>query len=392
MRGVVRRALKKLRKVDPEQLVQLLETMYADTERMAVVLDSINEGVIVADTTGRVMWINKAAERMVPLTFGRNLRERPIFEVIADPDIATFVRDGLENEESIADREFTLDHNGQTRTLSCGLLPLVDDGQIRGTVLHLADVSERRLREAQLRRAESLASLTTLAAGVAHEIKNPLGSIGIHTQLVRKAVAQSPDSNLHDAADSFLDVIDEEIERLNRIVVDFLYAVRPMNVEFEDGDVGKLLQDLLAFVRYELDDAGVKLETEIDAELPAIRLDPRYLKQAFLNIVKNATAAMPTGGVLRVSCRRRGDQAVLRFSDTGEGMSDEVAAKIFEPYFTTKDFGSGLGLTLVYRVVKEHRGDISVTSRPGHGTTFSIALPVPQRELRLITWKREHGA
>ena len=352
MRGVVRRALKKLRKVDPEQLVQLLETMYADTERMAVVLDSINEGVIVADTTGRVMWINKAAERMVPLTFGRNLRERPIF----------------------------------------GVLPLVDDGQIRGTVLHLADVSERRLREAQLRRAESLASLTTLAAGVAHEIKNPLGSIGIHTQLVRKAVAQSPDSNLHDAADSFLDVIDEEIERLNRIVVDFLYAVRPMNVEFEDGDVGKLLQDLLAFVRYELDDAGVKLETEIDAELPAIRLDPRYLKQAFLNIVKNAIAAMPTGGVLRVSCRRRGDQAVLRFSDTGEGMSDEVAAKIFEPYFTTKDFGSGLGLTLVYRVVKEHRGDISVTSRPGHGTTFSIALPVPQREMRLITWKREHGA
>ena len=101
---------------------------------------------------------------------------------------------------------------------------------------------------------------------------------------------------------------------------------------------------------------------------------------------------MPAGGVLRISCRQRGDHAVLRFTDTGEGMSDEVAAKIFEPYFTTKDFGSGLGLTLVYRVVKEHHGDISVTSRPGHGTTFSIALPVPQREMRLIAWNREDGA
>lgn len=391
MRGFVRRALEKLKKVDPEQLAQLLDTMYADNERMAVVLDSINEGVVVADTTGRVMWINKAAERMVPLSLGRNVRERPIFEVIADPDIATFVRNGLENEESIADREFTLDHNGQTRTLNCGLLPLVNDGQIRGTVLHLSDVSERRLREARLRRAESLASLTTLAAGVAHEIKNPLGSIGIHTQLVRKAVTHSADANLHDAVDGFLDVIDEEIERLNRIVVDFLFAVRPMNVEFEDGDLGKLLQDLLAFVQYELEDAGVKLENDIEAELPAIRLDPRYLKQAFLNIVKNAIAAMPDGGVLRVSCRQRGDQVVLRFTDTGEGMSDEVAAKIFEPYFTTKDFGSGLGLTLVYRVVKEHKGDISVASREGHGTTFSISLPVPQREMRLIAWNRENG-
>jgi PAS domain S-box-containing protein len=377
MRGFVRRALEKLSKLDTEQIEQLFQTLGEENERLAVVLDSMNDGVFVTDETHRLVLVNKAAERMVPITPGR---------IIADEDISMLVRQTLENDESVSDREFTLDHGGTTRILSCSIIPLVQAGHIRGNILQLVDISEKRGREARLRRAESLASLTTLAAGVAHEIKNPLGSIGIHTQLLQKLVREQSAKNL-ETVETYLGVIEEEIERLNKIVVDFLFAVRPMDTKLEDNDLNALVDDLLTFVQYELEQAEIQLVRDFDQDLPQLQLDPKYFKQAVLNIIKNAISAMPDGGMLRVSTQQRGDQALLRISDNGIGMSEEVRDKIFEPYFTTRDFGSGIGLTLVYKVVKEHMGDISVISKEGHGSTFTITLPVPQRDTHLITWE-----
>jgi PAS domain S-box-containing protein len=386
MRGFVRRALEKLSKLDSEQLEQLLQTVAAENERLAVVLDSMNDGVLVTDEEHRLILVNKAAERLVPLASGRIIGDRPLWDVIADQDISDFVHTALENDESVTDREFALDHGGTTRILSCSLIPLVQAGHIQGNILQLVDISEKRGREARLRRAESLASLTTLAAGVAHEIKNPLGSIGIHNQLIQKMVSQL-DPEEADRINSYLTVIDEEIERLNRIVVDFLFAVRPMDTKLEDGDLNALISDLLGFVQYELEQAGIEVVRDLDEEMPQLKIDPKYFKQAMMNLVKNAISAMPEGGMLRVSTQTRGDQVLLRISDNGVGMSPEVRDKIFEPYFTTKDFGSGIGLTLVYKVVKEHMGDISVMSKEGHGTTFTITLPLPQREQHLIGWE-----
>ncbi len=386
MRGFVRRALEKLSKLDSEQLEQLLQTVAVENERLAVVLDSMNDGVLVTDEGHRLILVNKAAERLVPLVSGRIIGDRPLWSVIADQDISQFVQTALENDESITDQEFALDHGGATRILSCSLIPLVQAGHIRGNILQLVDISEKRGREARLRRAESLASLTTLAAGVAHEIKNPLGSIGIHNQLIQKMVSKL-DQEDAERINSYLTVIDEEIERLNRIVVDFLFAVRPMDTKLEDGDLNGLISDLLGFVQYELEQADIEVVRDLDEELPQLQLDPKYFKQAMMNLVKNAISAMPDGGMLRVSTQKRGDQALLRISDNGTGMSPDVRDKIFEPYFTTKDFGSGIGLTLVYKVVKEHMGDISVISKEGQGTTFTITLPLPQREQHLLGWK-----
>lgn len=386
MRGFVWRALEKLSKLDSAQIEQLLQTVAAENERLAVVLDSMNDGVMVADEAHSLTLVNKATERLVPLVSGRIIGDRPIWQVIADPDIAAFVQTALENDESVADREFALEHGGTTRILSCSIIPLVQAGHIRGNILQLVDISEKRGREARLRRAESLASLTTLAAGVAHEIKNPLGSIGIHNQLIRKLVSGLPDDEA-ERINGYLTVIDEEIERLNKIVVDFLFAVRPMDTHLEDGDLNELIDELLRFVQFELEQNDIELVRDLDPQLPSLHLDGKYFKQAVMNLVKNAISAMPEGGMLRVSTQARGDQALLRISDNGSGMSPEVRDKIFEPYFTTKDFGSGIGLTLVYKVVKEHAGDISVISKEGHGTTFTITLPLPQREKHLLGWE-----
>jgi two-component system, sporulation sensor kinase E len=160
-----------------------------------------------------------------------------------------------------------------------------------------------------------------------------------------------------------------------------------MDTHLEDGDVNRVIEELLEFVQPELDQAGVQIESNLSTSLPLLRIDARYIKQALLNLIKNAVAAMPGGGVLRVDTLRAGEDVQVRISDTGSGIPEEIMDKIFEPYFTTKPFGTGLGLTIVFKIVKEHFGDISVTSRPGEGTTVTLALPVPQKEKILIDYK-----
>ncbi len=387
MRKFIARALKKLPKLDKAQIHALIYDLASENEQLEVVLNSMNDGVIVADVEHYVVFVNKAAERVVPVAPG-DWYDRVIWDYIQDADISSFVRETLVNQESVMDREFTLDNNGLTRILSCSIMPLVRNGQIQGSILRIEDISEKRGREARLRRAESLASLTTLAAGVAHEIKNPLGSIGIHIQLVQKALNGQGELD-REAIENNLNVINEEIDRLNKIVVDFLFAVRPMDINLEERDLNAVVGDLLEFVQPELEQAGIQLERSFESDLPTLNLDEKHFKQALLNIVKNAIAAMPDGGTLRVASRLSGDLVLLRISDDGVGIPDDVLEKIFEPYFTTKDFGSGIGLTLVYKVIKEHMGDIAVISEEGKGTTFTITLPIPQKEQHLLSWKGE---
>ena len=185
-----------------------------------------------------------------------------------------------------------------------------------------------------------------------------------------------------------LAVIAEEVDRLNRIVVDFLFAVKPMDARLEDTDLNAVVRDLIAFVRPEMDQAGVVVEIDLADDLPALKLDVRYIKQALLNLIKNAMAAMSGGGRLRLETQRLGNEVQVRVIDTGTGIPAEIMDKIFEPYFTTKPFGTGLGLTIVFKIVKEHFGDIAVASREGEGTTFTITLPVPQIDTMLLEDRR----
>jgi two-component system, sporulation sensor kinase E len=385
MRKFIERALDKWEKLDKERIRTLISDLASDNDRMEAVLDSVNDGILVADRDNCLVMFNKSAERLVPFA-GSDGFDQLLWETVADEEIAAFVEETLTGQESVRDREFTIDRAGKARILSFTITPLVHSGEIRGTVVHVEDVSEKRGREARLRRAESLASLTTLAAGVAHEIKNPLGSIGIHMQLIQKSLA-SLENDQTAVIEDYVDVVNEEVERLNRIVVDFLFAVRPMNTVLEDAELNPILEDLLEFMQYELEEANVTLEANLADDLPLLQLDQKFIKQAVLNLVKNAISAMPEGGTLSVSTRLSGDDVILGISDTGVGMSDEVLNKIFEPYFTTKDFGSGIGLTLVYKIVKEHMGDITVVSHEDKGSSFEISFPVPQREQHLLSWQ-----
>lgn len=405
MRTFIARALRKLPKLTSEQINALLLSVAAENERLESVLDSLAEAVLVCDADDNLILYNKAAERFLPLAL-HDQGERPLWTYVDDDRIAEFLRETLERGDRVVDREFDVEAKGAQRLLALSVLPLVKDRKVTGSLVHAEDITEKRGKEARLRRAENLASLTTLAAGVAHEIKNPLGSISIHIQLIQKALKLSraacedgedgedevaapppraPDSKApFGQIEKYLSVVTEEIDRLNRIVVDFLFAVRPMDIQLREGDINALIRELVEFMRFELDAARIECVLDLAEDLADLQFDERYVKQALLNLVKNAVAAMPGGGTLTVRTERSGDEVRLTVADTGIGIGEENLSKIFEPYFTTKETGSGLGLTLVFKIVKEHRGEISVKSKEGEGTSFVISLPVPQKETRLI--------
>jgi two-component system, sporulation sensor kinase E len=385
MKKFIERALERLPKLDDDQIRSLIRQVSSENDLLGIVLESMTDGLVVLDSSHSVILYNKAADRLLP--FNRDdISERYLWEVIADREIADFFESSLESQDRISDKQFTLDTGGGIRIISCSIMPLVQAGEVLGSLIHTEDVTDKRSREARLRRAESLAALTTLAAGVAHEIKNPLGSIGIHIQLIQKSLAAQQSAD-QESISKYLEVVMEEVERLNGIVIDFLFAVRPMNTELERRELNALVHDTIEFVKFELEEAGVSVEESYTEPLPNLDLDEKYIKQALLNIIKNAIGAMPKGGELLIRTIIDAGDVVLQISDTGVGVPDENIAKIFEPYFTTKEFGSGLGLTVVYKIIQEHGGEITLSSKKGEGTTFSLSFPVPAGERKLIEWE-----
>ena len=387
MSDFYKRALKKLNKLTAEQCRELLASAAGELGRMEVVLDSITDGILVCDENHRLVMANKYAQRLIPMNYTEG---GLIWDTVLDERITEFIKSTLLNSDRVQDREIDIVLQGQNRLLSISVLPLVRDRRVTGSLMYVEDITERRNRESRLRRAENLASLTTLAAGVAHEIKNPLGSISIHLQLMQKGLTKNGDPS-GGLWGKYINVLNEEVDRLNRIVVDFLFAVRPMTLELRQGNVNSLIAELVDFVRYEMEQSNIRCLLELDEDLPPILLDERYMKQALLNLIKNAQAAMPEGGLLTIASARYDNEIRISIIDTGLGISEENLAKIFEPYFTTKDAGSGLGLTLVFKIIKEHQGEIAVDSRDGEGTCFEITLPVPQKEQRLIAYNGNAG-
>ncbi len=404
MRQFIERALKILPKLTHEQIEALFVYTADENERLETVLDSLAEGIIVCDTTHAIVLVNKFGERLLPMGHYEQ-GVQPIWTVIRDDPMADFLKETLMSGDRVEDKEFDVEVKGIQRLLSISILPLVKNKQVTGSLIHVEDITEKRSREAQLRRAENLASLTTLAAGVAHEIKNPLGSISIHIQLIHKAIVASmsffenelnrekpiptDDKKVQDyfnLLQQYLGVVNEEIDRLNKIVVDFLFAVRPMNMEFRERDVNSLIQEMVDFVQFELNEAHIKLDLQLAIDLPLIDIDERFLKQALLNLIKNAMGAMPDGGILSMKTYVKDNDICIRICDTGIGIPEENLSKIFEPYFTTKETGSGLGLTLVFKIIREHQGDITVKSKVNEGTCFYISLPIPQKDTRLIPY------
>ncbi|MGK4001321.1 ATP-binding protein [Sorangium sp. So ce1036] len=244
-------------------------------------------------------------------------------------------------------------------------------------------VAAIRRARAELVNAERLATIGKMAAHVTHEIRNPLSSIGLNLELLEEEVARAtaadtPDAELRPVmkeSAQLVTAIRAEVDRLSRIAEQYLSVARRPRPRLEPERVDDLVQELVAFVRPELDRAGVAVRVEVEAEGPEILLDESQLRQALLNLLRNAREAMPKGGEIVVTVSFSSGAATITVDDTGPGVPEELRASIFDPFFTTKQRGTGLGLAVTRDIIEAHGGTISCEAREAGGTRFRITLP-----------------
>lgn len=382
--GFIQKVFDRIDRIDREEIKIILGELSTEKELYRLVFDSMIEGVIVTNRDNKVILVNRTMEEFLSIPASR-LYSQDILNCSLDPEIKGAIEDALEQNMKVVDKEIYLGRSDKTFILN--IVPLLGNGETEGHVIILMDITEKKMKEIQLRQAESLAALTTLSAGVAHEIKNPLASIDIHIQLLSKEVAKLDEESAKNMRNLIM-IVKEEIERLNSIVQDFLFAVRPMNLNLSLENVNDIVKELLRFLQYELMEADIEAVLELDENIPQVLVDPKYLKQALLNIIKNAIEAIHDGGEIRIKTEQNTDgDVVIHIIDNGEGIPENIIGKIYEPYFTTRKFGTGLGLVIVYKIIKELGGDIQVKSKLGEGTRFSVTLPVLQKKKRLLTYE-----
>lgn len=377
--------LDRLDRVSPDQVQSILLRLVREKGFLEKVFEALQEGVIIVTPEGQATFVNRAAGRL----FGQEPSEavgRSLADIIPGLSWQGLVADG----GRAVSRDFELFYP-ESRFLNLYLAPIVDEGEDPGPqdddhlgyVLLVRDLTQtRRLTEEKIE-SERLNALTLLAAGVAHELGNPLNSLNIHLQLLeRKLRKSSPQA--HDAVRDQLEIARGEIKRLDFIIAQFLSAIRPTRPQLELEDVNQLIRDAARFLEPEIADRRLTLKLELRADLPLMRVDPGQMKQAFYNLIRNASQATPPGGKIAIRSDFVDFEVTVTVSDTGSGIPPEQMGHLFEPFHTTKEKGTGLGLLIVRRIVREHGGEIGIESAENKGTRITIHLPLGPKPVRML--------
>ena len=338
-----------------ETRLEALEAIYS------AVVRSIASGILTLGEDGRITYLNPAAEHLTGLS-DRAARGQPLSTLL--PDLAASI---LRPRERGRPEVHLRAHDGRERILGYATAPLA--GGASGQVILFQDLTELRQMEEAVRRADRLAVVGGMAAGLAHEIRNPLASMCGSIEVL----GASP--GLDGQERRLMNVVRSEAERLEALVREFLSFARPLLPAFEPLDGARVVTETVDLFRQEVAERGIELVVRADAPV-WVRADPGQLRQVLWNLLGNAADATQRSGRVEVRMSRQGGEGVLEVSDTGHGIADEDLQRIFDPFFTTKERGTGLGLAIVHRIVEAHSGHLSVRSQVGRGTTFRVVLPV----------------
>jgi len=337
------------------------------------IVHSIRSGLITFDPAGKIVFINRSAEHI----FNRKLNELAgkTLNDIFEPETSNKLSEAKEKRTRV--KVNYTNSQGKDLILECSWQKLQNQAeQSLGELLVMTDITEFEKMEERLRVADRLATVGKLAAGIAHEIRNPLAAISGSIELLKKDV----DRRGSDA--QLMEIVLNETERLNQLITDFLLYARPTPKTIEPILISDLFQKLIQMVKTRADRIQLSMEAEPDL---IIQSDPRLIEQVLWNLVNNALDAMPEGGRLKIAAGKENRNSIpgiwLLFSDSGAGIPPADLARIFDPFFTTKNQGTGLGLSTTWRIIEELKGEIHVKSEPGKGTDFRIWLPADSRLL-----------
>jgi two-component system, sporulation sensor kinase E len=385
--GFVEKLIGRLGKIGPEEVQNYFLRLAQEKGFLETVFNSIQEGIIVTDSTGRITYLNDAACELFGLEADESLGKR------LDERVRGLDWESLSKSEVAVSRDMEIFYPAN-RFINFYIVPLLIERQTNddkidnraepvGHAIILRDITETRRTEQQTLESERLNALTLLAAGVAHEIGNPLNSLNIHLQLIEREARKGNGANRAELEES-VEVARAEVNRLDSIITQFLRAIRPTHPQLRPENVNAIVEEAVRFFALEIKDRDIVVEQELRSDLPLLELDRDQMKQAFYNVIKNSFEAMKARGILRIRTDKDDSHVIVRFTDSGGGMSPENLGRVFEPYFTTKASGTGLGLLIVRRIVREHGGELSIESSEGKGLTLTIRLPYIDKRVRML--------
>src|SRR5467141_15569 len=406
--GFLEKLIERLGRIGPEEVQNYFLLLAQEKGFLETVFNAIQEGIIVTDSNGRITYLNDAACGLFGLeaadAIGKQLGERirgldwesltksrgPVshdIEIFYPQNrfinfyVVPLVIERRESEAGIADsgRHEMASH---ARGGAGSPTPTTGAAEV-GHVMILRDITKSRRTAQQTIESERLNALTLLAAGVAHEIGNPLNSLNIHLQLIEREARKLDGAKGAELQES-VEVARAEINRLDSIISQFLRAIRPTRPQLRPENINTIVEEAVRFFALEIKDRDIVVEQELRSDLPLLELDRDQIKQAFYNVIKNSFEAMKSRGILRIRTDLDESHVIVRFTDTGGGISAENLSRVFEPYFTTRTSGTGLGLLIVRRIVREHGGEMSIESSEGKGLTLTIRLPHIDRRVRML--------
>jgi len=381
------RLLGRLDHLDSAGLTTLVQRLARERGLLEAVLNTVQEGVLVIADSGAIEYGNAAAARLLGLSEGALSGEQlwRLLPGLRQTLEATLQHNGPRPE--VVSRELEVSYP-QRRFLRLHFVPFdreaSEEGGPRRFTAILADITQEKTTTDERIESEKVNSILLLAGGVAHELGNPLNSLTIHLQLLGRKLKKLRSIDDGESARESLRICQEEVDRLDGIISNFLEAIRPKPPDFSDVNPSEVLEEVLRFQGSELENRGISVDVQLPAEPLLILADRNQLKQVFFNIVKNASEAMQPGGSLRVRSKRDDESVYLLFGDTGSGISQEDIAKLFEPYHTTKKDGHGLGMMIVHRIMRDHGGQIGIDSREGVGTVVTLQFPLKNKRVRML--------
>ena len=385
------RVLGRVEALDTVSLNNLVQRLARERGLFEDIFNTLQEGVLVITADGRIEYANASAQHLIGLN-DDDLSGQTLWRLVPGlrPSLEPALGDDRIASLPVVAREFELTYP-EPRSVRLYMVPFRGAAEGRSAqrrfAVILSDITrEKQTTEARIE-SERTSSIILLAAGVAHELGNPLNSLTIHLQLMerrlKKLKASAKDREAAGLEDSIA-ICQAEVRRLDGIITNFLEAVRPRPPDLAETNLADVLTEVLRFQQSELADRNIAVDAETPHDLPAVMADRNQVKQVFFNLIKNAVEAMGPEGKLRIRSRADDDNVYLHFGDTGSGIKQEDLIKLFQPYHTTKAGGHGLGLMIVQRIMREHGGQIGIESKEGIGTLVTLQFPRKDRRVRML--------